>query len=170
MPISRTMASKASRFVLLMIGIMALADSSLAQSTERTVTLYTRTKLKSIPTNVGTNYIIKPYKSGELNSVSHADRYFFENAAIRKIKSCKLDFRLRNDTVQSITIYLTGHKYFDAAKKQAKKQFGPAVVVINSREELYTWHTQNNIQDIQITLLRKDQEWGAEMKINTRGK
>jgi hypothetical protein len=119
---------------------------------------------------VGTNYIIKPYKSGELNSVSHANRYFFENAAIRKIKSCKLDFRLRNDTVQSITIYLTGHKYFDAAKKRAKKQFGPAVVVINSREELYTWHTQNSLHDVQITLLRKDQEWGAEMKINKAGK
>ena len=167
MRISQTMVSKVLRIVLLMVVFTAVGHSSLAQ---HTVTLYSRTKLKSIPTNIGMSFMVKQFCTTSIDSNLHADRYFFENAAIGKIKSCKLDFRLRNDTVQNITIYLTGHKYFDAAKKQAKKQFGPSAVVMNSREELYTWHTKNSLHGVQINLLRKDQEWGAEMKINSQEK
>ena len=164
MHISLTMVGKVFRCVLLLVVFTAVGYSSLAQ---QTVTLYSRTKFKSIPTNIGMNFMVKQFCTTEIDSTLHADRYFFDNAAIGKIKSCKLDFRLRNDTVQNIIIYLTGHKYFDAAKKQAKKQFGPAVVVMNNREELYTWHLHNSLHHVQITLLRKDQEWGAEMKINS---
>ncbi len=162
------MESKVLRFVLFMIVFTGVSYSTLAQSTDHTITLYSRTKCKAIPTNVGMHFMANQFCNTEIDSMLHADRYFFDNAAIGKIKACKLDFRMRNDTVQNITIYLTGHKYFDAAKKQAKKQFGPSVVVINSREELYTWHTQNSMRNVQINLLRKDQEWGAEMKINSQ--
>ena len=167
MDILPAMGSKGSRFVLMIVVLIALAEVSLAQGAQHTVTLYSRTKFKSIPTNIGMRFIAKQFCTTEIDSTLHADRYFFYNAAIGKIKSCKLDFRLSNDTVENITIYLTGHKYFDAAIKQAKKQFGPAVVVMNSREELYAWNTQNELRDVQITLLRKNQEWGAEMKINS---
>lgn len=151
----------------MMVVFIAIADSSIAQNAGHTVTLYSRTKLKSIPTNIGMSFMVKQFCTTEIDSMLHADRYFFDNAAIRKIKSCKLDYRLSNDTVQSITIYLSGHKYFDAAKKQAKKQFGHSVMVMNAREELYTWQTKNGVKDVLITLLRKDREWGAEMKINS---
>jgi hypothetical protein len=139
--------------------------SGLSQSDQHAATFFGHVKLKKIPTSVGMPFMVKQFFTIKQDSVMHADRYFFENVTIGKIKSCKLDYATRNDTIQSITIYLTGHKNFEAAKKQAKKDFGPAVAVLNFNEEVFTWQTKTEVAVVQISLQRKNQEWGSEIFI-----
>ena len=109
--------------------------------------------------------MVRQFCATAADSVLHADRFFFEHVSIGKIKSCKLDYAMRNDTIQSITIHLTGHKNYDAARKQAQKQFGNAVVVFDLNAEIFTWLTKNQLLDVQVILQRKNMEWGAEMVI-----
>jgi hypothetical protein len=154
--------------ILVCIGTTLFSNCALGQSSSRGVTFYSRLKLKKIPVNVGMPFDIKQFCTTDVDSTLHGDRFFWENASIGKIKSCKIDFSLRNEIVQQITIYLTGQKYFDKAKKQAIKEFGPAVVVLNANDDIYTWTSNNGLQNVLITLIRKNQEWGAEMQINSR--
>lgn len=142
------------------------SNALLAQYSSKGATFYSRIKLKKIPVNVGMPFSVGQFCTTEIDTVMHADRYFWENASIGKIKSCKLDFTLQKDTVQWITIFLTGHKYFEKAKKQAAKEFGRAVVVLDLYDDIYTWTTSNSQGRVLITLVRKNQEWGSEMKIN----
>jgi hypothetical protein len=153
-------------WVLACIGMTFFSNAVLAQYSSRGATFYSRIKLKKIPVNVGLPFKVQQYCTTEIDTVIHADRFFWENASIGKIKSCKLDFAMQNDTVQFITIYLTGHKYFEKAKKQAVKEFGPAVIVLDTFDDIYTWTTTNGQNKVLITLVRKNQEWGSEMTIN----
>jgi len=149
----------------LLLGFWWMSFTLSAQSTGQPVTWYSHIKLKQIPATIGMPFLIKQHSTAEINSVFHASRYFFENATIGKIKSCKLDFAVRNDTVQSITIYLTGQKNYNAAMKQAQKEFGHAVVVMDENADIYTWLAKNQSQEVLISLVRKNQEWGSEMII-----
>lgn len=152
-------------FIILFSFCCLVLSSASAQQTNKGATFYSRIKLKKIPTTIGMPFIVKQFCTAEIDSVIHAPRFFFENATIGKIKSCKLDYAMQNDTVQSITIYLTGQKNYNAAMKQAKKEFGPAVAVMEENEEMITWLTKNSTRDVQITLQRKNLEWGSEMII-----
>jgi|GEM_PF-6440690 len=136
-----------------------------SQHDNHAATFFGHIKLKKIPTSVGMRFMVQQFYTIKQDSNIHADRYFFENVSIGKIKYCKLDYATRNDTIQSVTIYLTGQKNYEKAIKQAKKDFGPAVVVMDSNEEMLTWMTKNTVKDVQITLQRKNLEWGSEMII-----
>lgn len=149
-----------------MLALMLCSREAKAQVSSKGVTFYSRLKLKKIPLNVGMPFVVTQFCTTAFDSTLHADRFFWENASIGKIKSCKIDFTLHSDTVQQITIYITGHKYFEKAKKQALKEFGAAVVILNLYDDLYTWTTNNSVGKVLVTLVRKNQEWGSEMKIN----
>ena len=148
------------------MGMIFFSNIACAQYSSRGATFYSRVKLKKIPVNVGMPFKVQQFCTTEIDTILHADRFFWENASIGKIKSCKLDFAMQKDTVQFITIYLTGHKYFEKAKKQAVKEFGPAVIVLDTFDDIYTWTTTNGQNKVLITLVRKNQEWGSEMTIN----
>jgi hypothetical protein len=155
-------------WMLVCSGMILFSNAACAQFSSRGATFYSRMKLKKIPVNIGMPFTVQQFCTTEIDTILHADRFFWENASIGKIKSCKLDFTMKKDTVRFITIYLTGQKYFDKAKKQAIKEFGPAVVVLNAVDDIYTWTSNNGLKDVIITLVRKNQEWGAEMQINSR--
>ena len=152
-------------FILLPLCCLFLITAAKAQHQPHEATFFGHIKLKKIPVNIGSPFIVKQF----CTTAVEADRFFFENVTIGKIKSCKLDYAMRNDTIQSITIHLTGHKNYDAAKKQAQKQFGNAVIVFDLNAEIYTWLTKNQLQDVQVMLQRKNMEWGAEMVIHPAG-
>jgi hypothetical protein len=152
-------------FILLPICCLFLFNAAKGQHQPHEATFFGHIKLKKIPVNIGSPFIVKQF----CTTTVEADRFFFENVTIGKIKSCKLDYAMRNDTIQSITIHLTGHKNYDAAKKQAQKQFGNAVIVFDLNAEIYSWLTKNQLQDVQVMLQRKNMEWGAEMVIHPAG-
>jgi len=152
-------------FILIPLSFLFLFVEAKGQHQAHEATFFGHIKLKKIPVNVGSPFNVKQFCTTAVDSVLHADRFFFENVTIGKIKSCKLDYAMRNDTIQSITIHLTGHKYYDAARKQAQKQFGNAVVVFDLNAEIYTWLAKNQLLDVQVMLQRKNMEWGAEMVI-----
>jgi hypothetical protein len=155
-------------FILFPLCVFFTVASGFAQTNNHAVTFFGHIKLGKIPTSVGIYFMGKQFCTTQVDSIIHADRYFFENVTIGKIKSCKLDFAMRNDTIQSITIYLTGQKNYDAALKQAKKEFGPAVVLLNNYEEALTWLPKDLRHDVQVTLQRKNLEWGSEMIIKEK--
>ena len=152
-------------FILLPFCFLLIFNSVLGQENLNAKTYFRHFKLKKIPASVGEPFTIRQFYPDSPDTLIHADRIFFENVTIRKIKYCKMDYRLQNEIVQSITIYLTGQKNYDAARKQAQKEFGPYTLILNDDEDILAWIPKNHERKIQVTLQRKNKEWGSEMII-----
>ncbi len=156
-------------FILLPFCCLFFITPGFTQTNHHSATFFSHIKLKRIPTTVGMTFLVRPFCTTQADSILHADRYFFENATIGKIKSCKLDYTVRNDTIQSIIIYLTGEKNFNAAMKQAQKDLGSSTLSQNENEEIFTWPARNEQMQLSVSLRRKNKEWGSEMQIFQSG-
>jgi hypothetical protein len=152
-------------FILLPFCCLFIFTTAFGQHQPHEATFVGHIKMKKIPVNIGSPFNVKQFCKTDVDSVLHADRFFFENATIGKIKACKLDYGMLNDTIRTITIHLTGQKNYEAARQQAQKQFGNAVVLFDLNEEIYTWLTKSQQLNVQVMLQRKNLEWSSEMVI-----
>ena len=101
--------------------IILLSISKIGKSQDSNILVfYSILKEKKFQNLLGEKYLIPKKCNPAYVGDWKGDEVFYEHARIGRIKSCKIRCTVKNDTIQSMIIYLGGHRQFHWAKKQAQ--------------------------------------------------
>ena len=146
--------------------IILLSISKIGKSQDSNILVfYSILKEKKFQNLIGEKYIIPKKCNPAYVGDWKGDEVFYEHARIGRIKSCKIRCTVKNDTIQSMIIYLGGHRQFHWAKKQAQREFGKANHSQYNDWEIFKWKGLKNEFPIDIIFSRKKHEWATEMRI-----
>lgn len=152
------------KIIFFLILFISFAKIGLSQDTTILV-FYSILKERKFQHLIGEKYIIPKKCNPAYVGDWKGGEVFYEHARIGKIKSCKIRCAVQNDTIQSMIIYLGGHRPYRWARRQAQREFGISNFSQVQDWEISGWNGVKNEYPLEIILYRKKYEWATEMTI-----
>ena len=126
---------------------------------------YSILKEKKFQNLVGEKYIVPKRCNPAYVGDWKGDQVFYEHAKVGNIKSCRIRCAVKNDTIQSLIVYLGGHRPYRSAKRQAQREFGKSIFSQVKDWEMDKWTGFKNEHALEIILYRRKYEWATELTI-----